>query len=51
MSFLPRCFSSHHCCPQAEDAQRQLLLMEFAIFSQLRDAVLGVADLVLAVCD
>eukprot|EP00750_Incisomonas_marina_P020675 INCI4071.1.p1 GENE.INCI4071.1~~INCI4071.1.p1 ORF type:complete len:386 (-),score=58.78 INCI4071.1:928-1941(-) len=33
---------------EAEDAQRQLLLMEFAIFSQLRDAVLGVADVVLA---
>jgi hypothetical protein len=34
---------------EAEDAQRQLLLEEFAIFSELRDAVLGCAELVLAV--
>ncbi len=39
------------CVLQAEDAQRRLMVVEFAIFSELRGAVLGVADLVLAVRD
>lgn len=34
---------------QAEDAHRQLLLVEFAIFTELRESVVKVADIVLAV--